>query len=105
MGEGATLHVLATPGHTRDSVCFWLEETQDSAAAILTGDTILGVISGRFDDLRTYRQSLEMLQRRVSHQPIALYPGHGAVVDACDSQSYLRSLLKSLVDRERAILH
>ena len=39
---GLRVRVLATPGHTSDSVCFVLESEVGAPTAILTGDTILG---------------------------------------------------------------
>lgn len=36
--SGVEVEVLHTPGHTSDSVCFWLPQ----AEAMITGDTILG---------------------------------------------------------------
>ncbi|MGH3913245.1 MAG: MBL fold metallo-hydrolase [Pseudonocardiaceae bacterium] len=74
---GLEIRVLATPGHTSDSVCFLIDD--DGAASLLTGDTVLGrgsaVIAhpdGRLDD---YLVSL----RRLAELPlgVAVLPGHG----------------------------
>ena len=65
--------VIATPGHTRDHVCFRL-----GSGAVLTGDHVLGrgtsVVVHPDGDLEAYLVSL----RRVHDLgPSALYPGHG----------------------------
>lgn len=83
---GLRITVLATPGHTADSVSFLLED------AVLTADTILGrgttVIDSEDGDLGDYLESLQRLaglaQRRV-------LPGHGPDLDdvVAVSQTYL----------------
>ena len=71
---GVRVQVLATPGHTADSVCFVL----DDGAAVLTGDTILGrgttVVAHPDGALGPYLRSLATL-RRYGHA--AVLPGHG----------------------------
>jgi glyoxylase-like metal-dependent hydrolase (beta-lactamase superfamily II) len=56
---GLSLHVLPTPGHTADSVCFQL------ADAVLTGDTVLGrgttVVAHPDGKLADYLASLRLL--------------------------------------------
>jgi glyoxylase-like metal-dependent hydrolase (beta-lactamase superfamily II) len=77
---GLRLEVLATPGHTADSVCFWLPDD----AAILTGDTVLGrgtsVVAHPDGRLADYLASLARLHER-SADAALLLPGHGPVLD------------------------
>jgi len=86
---GVEIGVLATPGHTADSVCFVLKDPAlaDDAGAtqVLTGDTVLGQGStvicypdGRLGD---YLGSLEKLLTIGSEgDPVAVLPGHGPVL-------------------------
>ncbi|MEX0158683.1 MULTISPECIES: MBL fold metallo-hydrolase [unclassified Microbacterium] len=76
--------VLATPGHTIDSLCFHLPEDGAAGAdapvgSILTGDTILGsgttVLTQPDGALRDYIRSLERL-RSLPDSTIVL-PAHG----------------------------
>ncbi|MET4637451.1 MBL fold metallo-hydrolase [Mycetocola sp. 2940] len=73
---GVRISVVATPGHTADSVCFVL--AADGAGSILTGDTILGrgttVIAAPDGDLADYLDSLATLRRLGS---LAVLPAHG----------------------------
>jgi glyoxylase-like metal-dependent hydrolase (beta-lactamase superfamily II) len=71
---GVTLRVLATPGHTADSVSFDL----DDGAAVLTGDTILGrgttVVAHPDGVLGPYLDSLAALRALGDARVL---PGHG----------------------------
>jgi glyoxylase-like metal-dependent hydrolase (beta-lactamase superfamily II) len=71
---GVRLDVVATPGHTADSVSFLV----DDGAAVLTGDTILGrgttVVAHPDGILGAYLESLETL-RALGDVPVL--PGHG----------------------------
>jgi glyoxylase-like metal-dependent hydrolase (beta-lactamase superfamily II) len=73
-GSGTTVTVLHTPGHTSDSVCFWLPD----ARAMLTGDTLLGRGTTMLDfpdgTLTDYLNSLEML---ADYDGAMLLPAHG----------------------------
>lgn len=82
--DGVTprVKVVATPGHTRDSVSFFVypgEDTTGTPEAIITGDTIAGrhttMISETDGDLGAYLDSLEMLEEQGKGVP--LLPGHG----------------------------
>jgi len=69
---GLRITVMATPGHTADSVSFLLDD------AVLTADTVLGrgttVIDKEDGSLRDYLDSLQRL-RGVGHRTVL--PGHG----------------------------
>lgn len=78
--DGLRLRVLATPGHTDDSVCLYLE----ADGAVLTGDTVLGhgttVIDGD-DGLGPYMESLYRLRDLVRENQVrTLLPGHGPIL-------------------------
>lgn len=82
---GATLTVVATPGHTSDS-CSLLLRGEDGLVRLLTGDTVLGrgttVIAAPDGDLGAYLGSLATLQRLVqAERVVELLPGHGPRVD------------------------
>lgn len=82
---GLAIEVLATPGHTADSVCFLLPADPAPAAtddrgrrAVLTGDTILGrgttVIAPPDGSLRDYLGTLRVLAALGHAQAL---PAHG----------------------------
>ena len=81
---GTRLVVVATPGHTADSVCFHLPEdrpadSDERSGSILTGDTILGrgttILAQPVGAVRDYLRSLEML-RDLAGARLVL-PAHG----------------------------
>jgi glyoxylase-like metal-dependent hydrolase (beta-lactamase superfamily II) len=69
---GLTIAVMATPGHTADSLSFVLDD------AVLTADTVLGrgttVIDTEDGSLAAYLESLKRLR---GLGPRAVLPGHG----------------------------
>ncbi|NMI00812.1 MBL fold metallo-hydrolase [Pseudonocardia sp. K10HN5] len=76
---GLEIKVLATPGHTADSISFVLDGPGNERSTVLTGDTILGrgttVIAHPDGSLGPYLDSL----RRLAALPTgtAVLPGHG----------------------------
>ena len=74
---GVTLRVLATPGHTSDSVCFHLPD-DGPQGSVLTGDTILGRGTTMLDypdgKLVDYLRSLDLLD---ALGPATVLPAHG----------------------------
>jgi glyoxylase-like metal-dependent hydrolase (beta-lactamase superfamily II) len=75
---GVELRVVGTPGHTSDSLSFLLDPRDGTAAAVLTGDTILGrgttVVAYPDGDLGDYLASLRRLREL---GPATVLPGHG----------------------------
>lgn len=98
---GLRIDVLATPGHTADSVCLVLPDdgplaTEDDApegdvprhvpsGTVLTGDTVLGqgttVIAAPDGSLGQYLASLDRLDALVAGRRTTGLPGHGPVVE------------------------
>lgn len=91
---GLRIDVLATPGHTADSVCLVLaddgpvgvlaEGVPASVTTVLTGDTVLGtgttVLSAPDGSLGAYLASLDAIEAVATAGPTAGLPGHGPVV-------------------------
>lgn len=85
---GVQVHVVATPGHTHDSLTFLLPADR----ALLTGDTVLGrgsaVIAHPDGHLGSYLKSLDRLSVLAEHEQAAwVLPGHGPA--APDPQTLL----------------
>jgi glyoxylase-like metal-dependent hydrolase (beta-lactamase superfamily II) len=79
---GLEVHVVATPGHTSDSLSFVLP----SERAVLTGDTVLGrgttVVAHPDGKLGAYLDSLARLHALAeAHEIETVWPGHGPVID------------------------
>lgn len=102
---GTEIRVLATPGHTGDSLCFHLPK-DGTHGSVLTGDTILGsgttVLDYPDGTLRDYLESLDRLERL---GPATVLPAHGPVLPALDTvaRAY-RGHRQGRLDQVRAAL-
>ena len=100
VGGGLELRVLATPGHTADSLSFVLP------GAVLTGDTVLGrgttVIAHPDGVLHDYLGSLRRLQ---ALGEVTVLPGHGPDLPHAGlaAENYLRHREQRLVDIRAAL--
>ncbi len=78
---GCELRVVATPGHTSDSVCLVLPQD----GAVLTGDTVLGrgtTVIAADGSLADYLDSLHRLRALADETELrVLLPGHGPLLD------------------------
>ncbi|MDJ0395435.1 MBL fold metallo-hydrolase [Rhodococcus sp. G-MC3] len=98
---GLSIAVLATPGHTADSLSFVLDD------AVLTGDTILGrgttVLDPKDGTLADYMSSLDRLEA-VGEGKITL-PGHGPeVADTAEVARFYRRHRQTRLAQVRAAL-
>jgi len=77
---GCELRVVASPGHTADSVCLLLP----ADGALLTGDTVLGrgtTVIAQDGSLADYLATLDRLRALADQQQLGtLLPGHGPLL-------------------------
>ena len=102
---GCELRVVATPGHSADSVCLLLP----ADGALFTGDTVLGrgttVIAGD-GNLGDYLRTLEQLRELAQAIGLRLLlPGHGPMLaDPTGTLDYYLSHRAERLDQVRAAL-
>ena len=103
---GLELRVVATPGHTSDSISFALPADH----ALLTGDTVLGrgttVVAHPDGELAAYLDSLERLRSLTGDGSVVrILPGHGPVVpDAAAMVAFYRVHRAERLDQVRQAL-
>jgi glyoxylase-like metal-dependent hydrolase (beta-lactamase superfamily II) len=102
LGGGTYIEVIDTPGHTRDSVTYFLPHME----AILTGEAV-GVIPG--DDfwvapefLSSYEDYIHSILRVKERQPKVIVPGHHRVIRGEEVARFFdRALLDCAAFRQR----
>ncbi|MCU1227150.1 MAG: Metallo-beta-lactamase family protein [Acidobacteria bacterium] len=96
--EGESLEAIATPGHTREHICYLT-----STGALFTGDTILGegttVIFPPDGDMGDYFRSLATLRAR---NPRRIHPAHGPTRD--DAVALIDEYIAHRLERERQLI-
>ncbi|MFG2311319.1 MBL fold metallo-hydrolase [Streptomyces sp. NPDC048566] len=103
---GLELGVVATPGHTGDSLCFHLPADR----AVLTGDTVLGrgttVVAHPDGRLGDYLDSLRRLRSLTVDDGVhTVLPGHGPVLEDAQGavEFYLAHRAHRLAQVETAV--
>lgn len=103
---GLELRIVATPGHTSDSISLALPADD----ALLTGDTVLGrgttVVAHPDGELDAYLDSLDRLHALTGDGSVtAILPGHGPLVpDAGVMVAYYRTHRAERLDQVRQAL-
>ncbi|NPU86228.1 MAG: MBL fold metallo-hydrolase [Syntrophaceae bacterium] len=100
-GGGLTFRVIATPGHTRDSVCYFIPRLR----ALITGEAV-GVFDRNFtiqpEFLASYRDYVASLEKLLSLDPDLIMMSHYYTLTGEDARGYIaRSLEQTRVFRDR----
>ncbi|HWC29625.1 MAG TPA: MBL fold metallo-hydrolase [Dehalococcoidia bacterium] len=95
-GGSVRLQVMHTPGHSPDSLCYYIEDE----GVLFTGDTVLGGSTTSVNDLSDYLQSLRRLRDLPNLKVIC--PGHGPLID--DPLAYIDGYVSHREQREREIV-
>jgi len=92
------LEVIATPGHTREHVCYFTSDRD-----LFTGDTILGqgttAIFPPDGNMGDYVRSLQTLRER---NPRRIFPAHGRTRD--DAVALIDEYIAHRMQRERQVI-
>ena len=96
LGGGVRPRVLFAPGHSVDSVCYYLEDE----GVLFTGDTMLGNSTTTVHDLFDYMATLRFLEDLPNLQVIC--PGHGPLIH--NPRERIREYIAHRENRERQIV-
>ena len=98
-GAGWTLEAVATPGHTRNHLCFALKEEN----ALFSGDHVMAwsttIVAPPDGNMRQYKDSLRLL---IARNEDIYYPAHGPSLT--NGRAFAATLLAHRERREKQIL-
>jgi glyoxylase-like metal-dependent hydrolase (beta-lactamase superfamily II) len=95
---GVHIETIHTPGHTRDSVCFYLREGE----TLFTGDHILGFGTPVISIDGDMAQYMDSLRRLLDYRISLICPGHGPLVRQPERK--IRELIAHRQEREQQLL-
>lgn len=93
---GPRVQVLETPGHSPDSICYYVEEE----GVLFSGDTMLGSSTTTVNHLGDYMKTLQFLLTLPNLKVIC--PGHGPLIN--DPRERIEGYIKHRTMREMQIL-
>lgn len=101
-GEGITLRIIHTPGHTQDSICLYLPED----GGLFTADSVLGHGTAVFENLSTYLSSLHsLLDYDYEDTGLkVLFPGHGPTIEGDAAQGTIQMYISHRLEREQQLI-
>ena len=73
------VQVLATPGHTQDSLCYYLQPSKNRSGVLFTGDTLFTEGMGRTDlPGASMKQIMDSIRNKILTLPddTVIWPGH-----------------------------
>jgi hydroxyacylglutathione hydrolase len=80
-GDGSTIRMLHTPGHTDGSSCYIFQcQAERSRSAVFSGDTLFAAsVGGAYGDASTYDDILNSVRSKLFTLPeeTVVMPGHG----------------------------
>lgn len=92
MIEDFSYQVLETPGHTKDSICFYFEKEQ----TLFSGDFIFYHTIGRWDlESGSFKDMQSSIHKILTYPSnIKIYPGHGESTTLEDEIIYLKQYIE-----------
>jgi glyoxylase-like metal-dependent hydrolase (beta-lactamase superfamily II) len=95
-----TMEVVATPGHSPDHACLWdRSERIFFAGDLLISSGTVMIDAGAGGGLRGYLASLERVR---TLEPLAVYPGHGPLIE--NVAALIDQYIGHRLERERQVL-
>ena len=96
--DGTRVEVIATPGHTKEHVCFLTSDGD-----LFTGDTILGTgTTAIFPPDGSMRDYIESLRKLRAKNPKRIHPAHGPTRD--DAVALIDEYIAHRLQREQQVI-
>ncbi|ODV87473.1 hypothetical protein CANARDRAFT_6006 [[Candida] arabinofermentans NRRL YB-2248] len=105
LGQDLEISCIHTPCHTRDSICYYVEDLKTNEKCVFTGDTLFISGCGRFfeGDAKEMKEALEKLMKLPDDTKV--YPGHEYTLSNVRfSKSVLGGSNKSILELEKFCL-